>query len=242
MNTLNKNLSFKSAVSLATFAMLCQAATLALATEPPPIDKPKGHVNTVMAAEAKPGPAGRPVLTNLKPASPTGFVAEGNKLCPNQPYYLYSGGNPDNFALPADPAYPSPNLVGYVHTLPTVAYDVPMHNASFRDSFNLQNTRSVCHAVIQFATRTTGDIPSNDLLTMGHVDINHNWSKVAWVTNPGTGAQTYAFDATGLNLLSQLTGAVISHLPADSVFDVFLEDDTMIDFFRMFVWYGPPRH
>lgn len=188
------------------------------------------------------GPVGK--LTNLTKTGST--VNAGNAACPDQPYYLYSGGKSDNFAAPPDLAYPSPDLVTFMGSSVqgNVNYDVSMDNGRFGDSFNLQNDRSVCYAVIQFRAKQTGDIPSNDGLTFGHIQTGGApFNVVGQVINPGgtTAIQHYALDATGLKLLSTQTGyfAPTTTTPSDSVFDVYLQDDTEIDFFRMFVWYGP---
>jgi hypothetical protein len=183
-------------------------------------------------------------LVNLTTTGAT--IAAGNAVCPDQPFYLYSGGKPDNFSPPPDPAYPSPDLVTFMTTPPSVQgivdYDEPMNNGRFGDSFNLQNTRSVCYAVIRFRAKHTGDIPHNDGLTIGHVGSGGSpFTVVASVTNPGatSSTQTYALNATGRAKLSEITGVFLDKTPLDSVLDVYLQDDTMIDFFSLWVWYGP---
>ncbi len=76
-------------------------------------------------------------LVNLVVA-PVNFVATGNALCPGQPFFVYSGGDPDFFAASADPAYPSPNLLTYMTVPPSVQgvvdYDVLMNNGRLGDS------------------------------------------------------------------------------------------------------------
>jgi hypothetical protein len=182
-------------------------------------------------------------LINLTAQGAT--VAAGDKACPSQPYYLYSGGKPDNFAGPADLAFPSPNLVAFIPANgPTVTYDTPMSDGRFGDSFNLQNTRGICYAVIEFKAKSTNGGSPNDGLTMGHV-VGSNGSPfdvVAQIINPGavTTVQSYAFDATGRGLLAQQTGWGLNKAPAQSVLDLYLQDDTMLDFFRMYIWYAPP--
>lgn len=170
-------------------------------------------------------------------------VEAGQRLCPNQPYYLYSGGKPDGFAGPADSAYPSTNLTALIPAGgATVAYDVPMLDGRFGDSFNLQHTRGVCHAVVQFRAKASNAGSANDGLTMGHVvNSNQPFSVVAQVINPGstTAVQSYALDATGLGQLSAQTGWGMNKTRDQSVLDVYLQDDTQLDFFRIFVWYGP---
>jgi len=125
-------------------------------------------------------------LINLTAQGAT--VAAGDKACPSQPYYLYSGGKPDNFAGPADLAFPSPNLVAFIPANgPTVTYDTPMSDGRFGDSFNLQNTRGICYAVIEFKAKSTNGGSPNDGLTMGHV-VGSNGSPfdvVAQIINPG---------------------------------------------------------
>lgn len=182
-------------------------------------------------------------LVNLTPIGAS--ILAGNLACPDQPYFRYVGGKPDLFSGPADPAFPSPDLVTLM-TTPIreggiVNYDVLMNNGVFGDSFNLQNTRSVCYAVIRFGAKDTGDIPGNDSLSIGHVGVGGSpFTTVARVDDPGFPPlpviQTYAFTAAGRALLSGITGGTS---PLDSVLDVHLQDDTKIDFIQLWVWYDP---
>jgi hypothetical protein len=179
-------------------------------------------------------------LSNLE-YPPSDFIAEGNRRCPDQPFFLYSGGDPDNFVGP-DPAYPSPDLVSYLSgsVQGIVDYDTTMLNGRFGDSFNLQNTRSVCYAVIRFRVSEPVGLANTDSLAIGHLDATFTFNHVAGILYPafpGAVIQTYAFDATGLGLLSTITGGAT---PLDSVLDIYIQDDTMIDFVRLWVWYGPP--
>jgi len=180
-------------------------------------------------------------LINLTTVGAT--VAEGDLACPAQPFYLYSGGKQDNFVTPADVAYPSPNLVAFIPGGgPTVAYDTPMINGRFGDSFNLQNTRSVCYAIIQFKAKSTDGGSTNDGLTFGHVGPGGTpFTVVGQIINPGitTTFQSYALNATGRALLSTQTGVGLDKTPEQSILDLYLQDDTMLDFFRLYVWYGP---
>lgn len=177
-------------------------------------------------------------------------IAAGNANCKGQPYFRYVGGKPDLFSGPDDPAYPSPNLVNYMNNQGggIVDYDVPVHNGRFGDSFNLQNTRSVCYAVIQFRMRDNGfGDATNDALHIGHVENNGTFTTVAQVLFLGTPPQTpgvlhtYAFTPNGRNLLSLITGRdnPSTNTPLDSVLDIYLQDDTEIDFIMLWVWYGP---
>jgi hypothetical protein len=172
----------------------------------------------------------------------------GNKLsdaeaaCPGTPYFLYAGGFPNDFTGTNEPAYPSPNLLAYIPPGGAIVpYDVPMDNGRFGDSFNLQNTRSVCYAIVQFRVKPTGDIPDNDALVFGHVDSTPAYTVVAQVNDPGAlaGIQTYALTPAGLAALSLQTGVNMDKAPSDSILDVYMEDDSEIDFLRVFVWYGP---
>lgn len=236
MNTLSKKTLLKSAVALTVTAMLCSGIAHAQTARAQAVD-PK-MTEAAPVADLQAGAAAVRLL-NLTVQGNT--VDEGNKRCPDQPYYLYSGGKPDNFAGPPDLAYPSPSLVQFIPTSgPTVAYDVPMVNGRFGDSFNLQNTRGVCYAVIQFKTQVSTAGAQNDGLTMGHIGPGGTpFDIVAQVINPGTAMHSYALDANGRNLLGAQTGWGMNKSPLQSVFDFYLQDDTKLDFFRMFVWYGP---
>jgi hypothetical protein len=169
-------------------------------------------------------------------------IAAGNAACPDQPYYLYAGGKQDGYATPNDNAYPSLNLGAYMQLSgPFIPYDAPMYTASFGDSFNLQNTRSVCYAIVQFKAKPTTVNDPWTALTFGHVGPGGApFDIVAQVLDPGLtqSVQTYGLDATGLGLLSKQTGFQLDKTPEQSVLDVYLWRNTRLDFVRIYVWYG----
>jgi hypothetical protein len=113
----------------------------------------------------------------------------------------------------------------------------------FGDSFNLQNGRSVCYALIRFEVECGGSaLCSTDGLGIGHADA-FTYHGIAGVSSPElftTGPQTYSFTSgtpgVGLDGLSIITGGPT---PIDSVLDVYLQDDANIDFIRLWVWYNP---
>jgi hypothetical protein len=178
------------------------------------------------------------------PTGPTieDAIAAGNAACPGQPYYRYVGGIPDNYAPPADSAYPSHNLAAFIasqHAGPNQPYDVPIQNKRFGDSFNLQNTRGVCYAVIQYQAKSSNTGSDNDGLTIGHVNDNLTFTVAAQIINPANLSGIYAFDKTGLALLSNITGFDLGRTPPGSILDIYLQDDTEIDFVMLWIWYGP---
>ena len=121
-------------------------------------------------------------------------------------------------------------------------YDVSMVDDKFGDSFNLQTTRSVCYALISFRVGNTGPDNNNVGLTFGHVETGGSpFTMVAQVITPSgiPQFQTYALDATGRGLLSLITGTFLDKTPLDSRLDVYLQDDSMIDFIQILIWYGP---
>jgi hypothetical protein len=177
----------------------------------------------------------KPALTNLTKVG--NKIADGNAACPGSSYYLYAGGYNDNFAGATEAGYPSPGELAYfaLFTNAVLPYDASIDNAFWGDSFNLQNSRSVCYALVQFRVKPTGDLPSNDFLSMVHFHPDGATNDpIAKVGYPGavTGIQTYALDATGLAALSTVTGS------ASAVFDAVMEDDSSIDFFNLYVWYA----
>jgi len=184
------------------------------------------------AAEAK-----KPELVNLTKVG--NKVADGNAACPETSYFLYSGGFDDFYAGSPEAGYPSPGMLAYFDLFPTVpvaSYDTLINNAFWGDSFYLQKSRSICHAIVQFRVKPTGDIQNNEVLSMVHFDpADGSYEKIAAVFNPGyqTGLQSYALDAAGLTALGNVTAS-----PTGAIFDAVMEDDTSIDFFRLYVWYG----
>lgn len=124
-------------------------------------------------------------LINLTTANAT--IADGDRLCPQSTRYKYMGGHADDFQGGADAAYPSPALVAYLapYWPTTQPYDLWQNNKVVADSFALQYNRSVCHAIIKFKAKRTGDYAVNDQLTIGHIGGGGtSFSLVAQVIKP----------------------------------------------------------
>ena len=239
MNTPFKTHSQPAALVLAVLALYGGPA--AHAQDIPPIEPTARQAQPDKGGMAPIGAPTAPTLKNLTLQGNT--VAAGHAACPNQPYYLYSGGKPDAFAAVADQAFPSTPLASIIAPGKFVPYDLPAGNRQFGDSFNLQHTRGICYALIQFRVKSSQLDSANDGLTLGHVVNNTTpMAVVAQVINPagpGPVVQSYALDATGRNLLSAQTGWGMDKTRDQSVLDVYLQDDTALDFFRIFIWYGP---
>jgi hypothetical protein len=188
-------------------------------------------------------PARGVTLVNLTTTGAS--IPAGNLQCPDQRHFHYIGGLPDPFTSAPDPAYPSPNLLTFMTATPLVTgivhYDVSTDDMAFGESFNLQNTRSVCYALLTFKVKKSTALPSPDGLTVGHAEDDGSFTAVARVLEPGTtqAVQEYAFDATALGFLSNITGTHLDKNPFDSILDIYLMDDTLLDFIEFRVWYGP---
>lgn len=158
---------------------------------------------------------------------------------PGAPYFLYSGGVKDTFASPPDPAYPSPALLAFMTCAggPILNYDVPMINARFGDSFCLQENRTVCKAELRYRVRSTGDNPSNDVLNLMHANGGCAAPTiVATILTPLlNGSYVHTLTATEIGNLNTLLG---SGVPGAGTLDIYLEDDTEIDYVTLQVWYN----
>jgi CSLREA domain-containing protein len=185
-------------------------------------------------------------LTNLVPVgSVDAGVAAGDRRCPQQPYFRYVGGKPDSFGGGADPAYPSPMLQPF-NPNPRLSYDQPMNNRWFGDSFNLEEGRRVCHAVLRVTARHSGDVPLNDGLTIGRSrppvtppPPRVMTPMVAQAINPGgsgTATSVWALNTAGIAALTTITSSTNN---VDAVLDFYLQDDTTIDHIMLWVWYHP---
>ena len=184
--------------------------------------------------------------TNLVPAGTADeAVAAGDEKCPDQPYFRYAGGNPDNFAGPVDPAYRSTNLALF-DSGPHSSYDDTSSNRWFGDSFDLEDKRLVCHVVIRMKMKQNHGLASNDNLYIGHVENGNALPTVFttaiasayFPTGPGPGPVTrvWTLNSAGLTALSAITGAAN---PNDAVLDFYVQDDTTIDHIMLWVWYDP---
>lgn len=188
-------------------------------------------------------PARGVTLVNLTTTGAS--IPAGNIQCPSQRHFHYVGGLEDGFASPSDPAYPSSNLLSFMTTVPLVTgivhYDTSTDGMAFGESFNLQNTRSVCAAMLQFKVKQGSAPPSPGDLTLGHAEADGSFTVVAQVLEPHTTqtVQMYMLDAVGLALLSNITGVNLDKSPLDSIVDIYMTNNTQLDFLEWHVWYGP---
>ena len=194
------------------------------------------------------GPSGKckPVngLTNLTPVETVDVgIATGDKTCPNQPYFRYAGGKPDNFAAPADTSYAGAGLGTFMSGLsaPRSHYDTVTPDRQFGESFNLEDKRRVCYAMLHVGLDDNNALASNDRLNIGRASGATFSPLAAQVVHPGAPgpgpvAPTWAFNAAGITALSTITG---SSSPNNAVLDIFLQDDTTIDHMMLWVWYHP---
>lgn len=145
---------------------------------------------------------------------------------------------PDDFKPPGNPVTPSPELTAFAAAaLGTKGYDDPTVNRWFVDSFRLRNCR-VCHAVLQVRVRHYfKDSFGNDGLVAGLAPYSNpatNFVNVSlWSSNPSpqTRTDTYILPA----------GALSTYLATDNPLPTFLDlrvqDDTDVDYARLYVWY-----
>lgn len=84
---------------------------------------------------------------------------------------IYQRGIADNFALPADPVYPSAALATLLAGGPHVAYDQGNCDVWFGDTFNLDSCvlcGDICSVVLEITLRSCGSsLDCNDEITVG---------------------------------------------------------------------------
>jgi hypothetical protein len=170
-------------------------------------------------------------------------IATGDKTCPSQPYFRYVGGDPDSFGAPADTSYTGTNLTAFMGGITTARthYDTTTSDRIFGESFNLEDKRKVCYAMLQVGLDDLNGLATNDTLNIGRASGGTFSPFAGQVTHPGAPGpgpvtRTWAFSAAGLTALSTITG---SPNPHDSVVDIYMQDDTAIDYMTLWVWYQP---
>lgn len=145
---------------------------------------------------------------------------------------------PDNFNPAGNPVTLSPALASLLasQNITPKGYDDPRVNKVFADSFKLGCCR-VCYATLEVRVKHNADFWTNDVLTAGVAPFNSLpgvkflstgiWNPIG--TNPKT--LTYALPAASLNSYNMSTCMSPSSL------DVVIQDDTVIDYATLSVWY-----
>jgi hypothetical protein len=179
-----------------------------------------------------------PSLDLDRASSQRSAIKHGNRVCNHKPYFRYVGGERDGYAAPADATYPSPNLAALSSGEPRRHYDQDLRDQIFGDSFNLQYDQFVCHAVLRIETMHSGDNPANDTMLLGHASSDGTFTTAARLDQPGSGSGVWHLSNESTRMLTDMT--MSASTPEEAVLDVFVEDDTKVDYLMLWVWYLDP--
>jgi hypothetical protein len=168
-----------------------------------------------------------------------------------RPPYTFRGGNVDEFASPADPASPSAALQA---ALPTTLgwknFDDPATDQFFGHTFtNLP--ANIVEARLEVRIKPGDGIPENDTMALGFAPGNpalpwgiaitdlpanasHNW-------NPGQPALTFTLDLRNLPPSGTRPTNLIAMLRAKRYLDLAVQDDTTVDYVKLFIRTCPPQ-
>jgi hypothetical protein len=190
--------------------------------------------------------ASLPLGASAQQAPPVGCPA--NAL----PFYQVRG-VPDNFAGPTDPRTPSVGMTGFLTNViysaipKTRDYDYMLANSLFGDSFSIPQVirRRICSATLTLRIKGSG--ASNDGIAVGTAistppSINPNlflpgsntvWNSATWTTTTG------AFSTQGLSTVTKdiNAGQLTSIMISTGILDVYIQDDTAVDFMILNGWY-----
>lgn len=138
----------------------------------------------------------------------------------------------DNWQPPGTPVSLSPELAAFVAGKPLKSYDDQSVNKWFADSFRLRNCR-ICHAVLQVRVRHYNiDTFGNDAIIAGlapYTNPNTVFLNVGlW---PGPQTKNYILPVNALNQY------IVQDNPLPTFLDVRIQDDSDVDYARLFVWY-----
>ena len=192
-------------------------------------------------------PAGGKQTVTLEPgeARTLSFL---NRRCPER---VLLAGQPDEFAAGADvPAPdPSPALAQLVTGLPQ-PFDHPGANYHFGHTFRIRETGCVTEArlAIRLRPSRTQSLPDDDGLNVGFVSpqgVFSSWA--AWIGKGGNGGTPNALQQVAWTASSPATtftldlgslpasggGTVLALLDSKRVLDVYVQDDSSVDFVRL---------
>lgn len=168
---------------------------------------------------------------------------------------VYEAGRVDNYTAPIDPASPRPALKTFLANLGGTPADFDDYSGNNHFIHTFGNLPSnIIAAKLEIKMAATGSSPGNDAL---HLDFNG--TKFAWGRYIGTGGSSTTSGAEGLlptpwKFESEQTftldlaelpnedGSITCLLPslnADRALDIYVQDDTMIDYARLTITVCP---
>jgi hypothetical protein len=190
---------------------------------------------------------GAPVLkTRLEPSQALeagdGLKAAPAATLPAQcPIHVITAGVPDNFA-PGNPevASPSPSLQHVLTGVTFATFDSTVPNQGFATTLQLPRCGCIVGAKLEFRAKALNDNPTNDVLTLGFSGLTNfprwNSSFTALAGHPwtsGTAPTTFTLDLAALPTVSGSTISLLSALQTNRYLDVYVEDDTSIDYIKL---------
>lgn len=140
----------------------------------------------------------------------------------------------DNFNPQGTPVTLSAALAAYLSGKPLKGYDDNRVNMIFADSFKLRSCR-VCYATLELGVKHYQDIWTNDILYVQAAPYSPNGISFIYAnlwapTDPNPKPLSFALPTAALNSYL-MTG------PLQPSLDVFMQDDSDVDFAKLTVWY-----
>jgi hypothetical protein len=164
------------------------------------------------------------------------------------PSWQTTAGAPDNFqAGNVETASPSTILKNVLAGSTLVDFDNPLSNRGFAHTFQLPRCGCIVGAKLEFRAKAHSDIPENDALTLGFSDqpTFPRWTAYFGTGNTAgfpmltSGSWTASTPATDISLdlgalaPSSGTTSLLSAMQTYRYLDVYVQDDTSIDYLRL---------
>jgi hypothetical protein len=159
--------------------------------------------------------------------------------CPEPNESVFWAGIADNFNLPAEPAFQSPQLKksdsGYTGVWRN--FDETVDNQRFGHTFT-GLPECIVAATLEIRMKATGDIPSTDSLGLalhwGQL-IKNLSSTGHWLSGE---TQTFLLNLDALPT-SSTPFSVLPYMNKNQMLDVYIQDDTSVDYMILRVWSCP---
>ncbi len=165
--------------------------------------------------------------------------------------YAYRAGNVDEFASPGDSASPSAALkAAFPSALGWKNFDDPASDRFFGHTFT-GLPANIVQARLEIRMKPGNGIPWNDSIALAFTpnSLAGAWSmfiadlpaNASHTWNPGQSPRTFSFDLSSLPPSGTRPTNLIAMLAAQRYLDVAIQDDTTVDYIKLFIWTCPLR-
>ena len=168
--------------------------------------------------------------------------AYAQQPCETGTPYVFRAGLVDESVSPPDSALRSAALSSALPGTLWKDFDDRTSNRGVGHTFT-DLPAGIVRAELELRLLPHSDIPSNDTINIGLVESNRFAATFLIANLPGAGG-TWSADRNGITTftiaLDSTHASLLAHLSSQRSLDIFIQDDTAVDYLQLRVWTCPP--